>query len=210
MNLTEMRSLVRKDMHDENSGNYRWTDDELNRHITHAVTEFSEAIPLQQKATLTTTGGSREVSLTTLSGRVMIEAVEYPLAQYPAAYPRFSLWGDTLTLLGDEIPDGSNCSIFYGKLHTLDSGCSTIPSVYEDLIACGACGFAAIEWALEAINKINSGGPDTPIKLSTWGETKLNYFRAELKSMGRRNTVRVSQLYVPNVPAQSQSTDPGS
>ena len=28
---------------------------------------------------------------------------------------RFSIWGDTLTLLGADIPDGSHCNIFYGE-----------------------------------------------------------------------------------------------
>ena len=33
MNLSEMRTIVRRDLHDEDAGNYRWTDDELDRHI---------------------------------------------------------------------------------------------------------------------------------------------------------------------------------
>ena len=45
MNLTEMRNIVRRDLHDEDSDNYRWTDDELNRHIAHTVKEFSEYMP---------------------------------------------------------------------------------------------------------------------------------------------------------------------
>ena len=52
MNLADMRLLVRRDLHDEDVNNYRWTDDELNRHIAHALKDFSRAIPLQQKATL--------------------------------------------------------------------------------------------------------------------------------------------------------------
>ena len=41
MNLSEMRAIVRRDLHDEDANNYRWTDDELNRHIAHAVKDFS-------------------------------------------------------------------------------------------------------------------------------------------------------------------------
>jgi hypothetical protein len=157
MTLTDMIALVRKDLHDEDSGNYRWTDLTLTRHIAHAVKEFSEAVPLQSKATLATSSGSREVSLTSLTGRVMVEAVEYPVGQFPALYPRFSLWGDTLILLGENIPDGSNCYVYYGQTHTLGAT-STIPAVYEDLITWGACGYAAIEWALYTINRVNNGG----------------------------------------------------
>ena len=54
MTLSEMRTIVRRDLHDEDASNYRWTDDELDRHIAHAVKDFSEALPLEQKATKAT------------------------------------------------------------------------------------------------------------------------------------------------------------
>ncbi len=208
MNLTEMRTIVRRDLHDEDSQNYRWTDDELNRHIAHAVKDFSEAIPYEQKATKATSSGSREIDISTITDRIMVEAVEYPLDKFPKRYQRFSLWADTLTLLGDEVPDGSNAYIYYGKLHTLGES-STIPAMYEDLIAAGAGGYAAIEWAVYAINRVNVGGTLTPGEFLAWGKEKLNYFKAELKRLGRRNRVRIRSLYKPYYPAVSKSTDYG-
>jgi hypothetical protein len=56
-----MRAIVRRDLHDEDAANYRWTNDELDRHIAHAVKDFSEAIPYEQKTTIATTAGSREI-----------------------------------------------------------------------------------------------------------------------------------------------------
>lgn len=209
MNLSEMRTIVRRDLHDEDSDNYRWTDNELDRHIAHAVKDFSEASPLEQKAVIATTSGSREIDVASLSDRVMVEAVEYPVGQFPKRYQRFSLWGDKLTLLGDEVPDGSNCNVYYGKLHSLTTQSSTIPSRYEDLIAAGACGYAAVEWAAYAINRVNVGGQGTPDEFGRWGEEKLKYFRDELKRLGRRNRVRVRQLYRPYYPVVSRSTDYG-
>jgi hypothetical protein len=41
MDLNTMRSIVRRDLKDEDAQNYRWSDDELDRHIAHAVKEFS-------------------------------------------------------------------------------------------------------------------------------------------------------------------------
>lgn len=209
MNLTEMRAILRRDLKDEDSNNYRWTDDELNRHISHAVKDFSEAVPLEQKTTKATTSGSREIDISSLTDRVMIEAVEYPVDKFPKKLQRFSPWGDTLTILGDVVPDGSNANIYYGKLHTLDSQNSTIPTKYEDLIATGACGYAAIEWASYAINRVNVGGTETPTEFLTWGNEKLEYFRSELKRLSRRNRVRVRSLYRPYYPPLSKSTDYG-
>ena len=209
MNLTEMRAIVRRDLHDEDSENYRWTNDELDRHIAHAVRDFSEAIPYEQKATKATTSGSREIDISTITDRITVEAVEYPVGRFPKRYQRFALWADTMTLLGDEVPDGSNAYIYYGKLHTLDGGTSTIPARDEDLIAPGACGYAAVEWAVYAINRVNVGGTPTPQELLTWGNEKLGFFKSELKRLGRRNRIRVRTLYKPYYPVKSKTTDYG-
>ena len=209
MNLTEMRTIVRRDLKDEDAANYRWTNDELDRHINHAVRDFSEAIPYEQKAVKATTSGSREIDISTITDRIMVEVVEYPVDKFPKKYQRFSLWADILTILGSEVPDGSNAYIYYGKLHTLDTEGSTIPTMYEDLIATGACGYAAVEWAVYAINRVNVGGTPTPRELLTWGREKLDYFRQELKRLGRRNRIRIRTLYKPYYPPLSKSTDYG-
>ena len=207
MNLAEMITLVRKDLRDQDSQNYRWTDDELTRHINRAVREFSEEIPLPARATLPTTADSREVDISALAGRVMVEAVEYPLGSFPPDYQQFTVWGDTLTIISGVEPDGSNCYIYYGALHTLDAGGSTIPTKYEDIIAAGACGYAAVEWAVYAVNRVNVGGTVTSREYLEWGDRKLKYFRQELKRLGRKNRVRVSSLYQPYNPVVNQSRD---
>ena len=83
MNLSEMRAIVRRDLKDEDAANYRWTDNELDRHINHAVRELSEAIPYEQKATKATTADSRDIDIASLSDRIMVQAVEYPVDKFP-------------------------------------------------------------------------------------------------------------------------------
>ena len=209
MNLTEMRTIIRRELKDEDAINYRWTDDELNRNIAHAVKDFSEAIPYEQKATIATTSGSREVDISTIPDLINVEAVEYPVDQFPKRYQRFSLWADKVTLLGDEVPDGSNAYIYYGKLHDIDASSSTIPVMYEELIAIGACGYAATEWAAYTINRVNVGGDATPREFLTWGKEKLNLFRSELKRLGRKNRIRIRSFYRPYYQVVSKSTDYG-
>lgn len=209
MNLTDMRAIVRRDLHDEDANNYRWTNDELDRHIVHAVKDYSGAVPREQKATKATTTGSREIDIATVTDRIMVAAVEYPVGEFPPQYQRFTLWGDTVTLLGNELPNGSNAYIYYGKLHTLDVSSSTIPARHEDLIATGACGYAAVEWAVYAVNRVNVGGTPAPGELLKWGKEKLDFFRAELKRLGRQNRVRVRALYQPYSAPVSKTTDFG-
>jgi len=209
MNLNEMRTKVRRDLHDEDEENYRWTNDEVDSHIAHTVRDFSNAIPLEQKATKATTSGLREIDISSLSDRIMIQAVEYPVGQFPKRYQRFACWGDTLALLGNDVPDGSNAYIYYGNLHTLNSQTSTIPQQYEDLISEGACGYAAIELAVYSINRLNIGSKVTSEEFQNWGREKLKYFRGELKRLGRRNRVLLRQLYQPYHPPVSKTTDYG-
>jgi len=195
MNISEMLSLVRKDLKDEVTP-YQWSDAELTRHIERAVKELSERVPLPAKATLATTPGSREVDISGLSDRITVQAVEYPIDSSPTSYQRFSIWGDTLTIINGDEPNGSNCYVYYGKLHTLDADGSTIPSKYEDLIASGACGYAAIEWAAYAINRVNVGGAMTPREYRIWGNERLRMFKDGLKRLGRRQRIRTQQLFI--------------
>jgi len=194
MNLTDMITLVRRDLRDETTP-YQWSDDELTRHINRALKQLSERVPLPAKATLATTADSREIDISSVTDRVMVQAVEYPVDEFPKRYQRFSIWGDTLTIIGGDEPDGSNCHIYYGKLHTLDATTSTIPPKHEDLVATAACGYAAVSWAAYSINRVNVGGAMTPGEFLTWGKERLKTFDDALKRLGRRQRIRTQQLY---------------
>jgi hypothetical protein len=209
MNLNEMRAMIRRDLHDEEAGSYRWTDGEIDRNISRAVREFSHAVPEERSIAKATTGGSRSLDIADLADRVMVEAVEYPASQFPPQFQRFSVWGDLLTLLGQEVPDGSEARIYYGKVHTLDAAGSTVPRLYEDLVAEGAAGYAAVQWALYAINRVNTGGIQTPDALLAWGKANLELFCDHLKTAGRNNRVRARSLYLPFKSIKSGSTDYG-
>lgn len=194
MNISEMITLVRRDLKDESSP-YLWSDDELTRHVGRSLRELSERLPLPAKAILPTVSGSRELDISSLTSRVMVQAVEYPLDQFPAEYQRFSIWGDTLIIISGPEPDGSNCAVYYGTLHTIDASGSTLPSKYEDLVALGACGYAAISQAAFAVNRVNVGGKMTADEYRTWGNERLVIFKESLKRLGRRQRLRTQQLF---------------
>jgi hypothetical protein len=210
MDLPTMRARVRKDLHDEDSTSYRWTDDILDRHIARAVYDFSLSIPREAKATLQTTPGSREIDISSLSDRVSIEAVEYPVDQYPQVFVRYQLWGNILTLLVDSEPSAAeNVYIYYSRQHTLDATTSTLPPHLEDLVALGAAAYAALEWANYAQNRVNVGGDDVWRRYLVWGRERMAQFHKELKRYGYKNRVRARTLYKPALPIKSQSSDWG-
>ncbi len=205
--ITGIRGRVRTDLHDEDSQDYRWTDAELDRHIGRAVNELSLAVPLEAKATVITAAGSREVSIAGLSDRVAVEAVEYPTGRYPPFYVRFSVWMDTLTMHIDGVPvAGETVAVHYTRPHTLDAAGSTVPPPLEDLVATGATGYAALEWASFATNRINVGGEEVWRQYLAWGQDRISAFLSGLAERGRRNTIRARSLYTPSRLPEDKTT----
>ena len=199
--LADIRARVRQDLHDEDSAAYIWTDAVLQRHIEHAVADYSIHAPLEQKSTLTTTSGSRDISISTLAGLLAVERVEWPVGEYPPQYVGFALWGTTLTLDVAGAPAGvENVYVYWTKEHLVDGSGSTVPLPHEDVIAVGAVAYAAHDRETLTINKINVGG-------EVWGRYKaladerMATFQKELKRLGRANTVRQRRLYSTDAPS---------
>lgn len=202
--IADLRDALRIELHDE--ADERWADAVLDRHLQRAARELAFVWPREQKTTLQTTAGSRELSTTSLTARVRILAVEYPVGQYPAAYVQFSHFGDTLTLLVEQTPGGAeNVAVYWGSLHTLDSMTSTLPPAAEDAVVTGAAGYAAIEWASFATNRANVGGPEAVEDYLAWGERQLARFQAMLSRFGDSGRLRSSRLFVPERGEASQS-----
>jgi hypothetical protein len=195
--LTDIRTRVRKDLHDTDPATHRWTDTQLDRHVEHALDDLALAVPLEKTATLATTNGSRDLSLAALTGLIAVEAVEYPTGQYRPAYVPSSRWGDTLTLDVDPAPNGGNAKLYYTGRHTLDGSGSTIPAHFEDIVVLGASAYAAIELSSYTTDLVNTGGASVPRQYAEWGRTWLSAFRQLLHQHSRDNRVRRRRLYVP-------------
>lgn len=198
MTLTNMRNRLRIDLHDNDSANYLWTDDHLDRHLGRALRELSTVQPRPDVTTIQTGPDGRSVSLATLTDLVRVEAVEFPVGESPPSYVDYSLRGAALTLLTYEPPGpDQSVKVHYGRLHTLDAATSTIPPHLEELLLAGAAGYAAMDWSVHAINSINLGGPDTWRHFLVWGQEKLSHFRQSLATLSRRTSLRVRRLYRP-------------
>jgi hypothetical protein len=204
--LATLRDALRTELHDEDADSYRWPDETLDRHIERAVRELSQVWPVEQKTTLQTTPGSRDVSIADLDGLVRLEAVEYPVGAWPPAFVQFAAWAGTLTLLIDAPPsDAADIHVYWGGVHTLDLSSSTLPAIAEEVVLHGAAGYAALEWASFATNRANVSGTDAVRHYQEWGAGRLVLFTAELGKLGRNSRLRASSLYAPARPRPSQS-----
>ncbi|MBI2767653.1 MAG: hypothetical protein HYX53_17280 [Chloroflexi bacterium] len=191
--LSDVRDRVRKDLRDTDAAAYRWSDAQLERHIDHALTEVSLALPQEKTATLATTSGSRELSLAALDV-IEVERVEYPLGSYPPEYVGFATWATSLMLQVDALPVGAPAKLYFTARHTLDGTGTSLSPQQVDLVAMGAGAYAALEQAIYAADRITTGA-DAAGGYADWGRARLTAFQQLLLQYGRRNRVRGNRLY---------------
>jgi hypothetical protein len=208
--LATIRANVRKDLHDEDAAAYRWTDAVLQRHIERALREFSFFAPLEKKNTVSTVAGTRDIDISALAPRLRLVAVEWPTGAYPPTYIPFIVWGDTLTLDVVGAPTSiQNVSVLWHGVHTIN-GTTTFPATDDDLIALGSAGFAALDWASFAMNRVSVGGQAVWGRYEEFGRARLDEFFDRLKKLPQYSQVRTSQMYPPQeARLKSQTTDPG-
>jgi hypothetical protein len=190
-----MRTLVRRDLKDEDNANYRWQDNEIDRAIQRAVAELSRYAPREMKSTIATVDGSREVDISSLTDRVLVDRLEFPVAKTPRSFQRFDVFQETITLIGDAEGDGGNCYIYWGKVHTLDGSTSTIPSYLEDVLALGAAAYAVLAQTQYRTDTAGFGGEQADRDYQSWGNAMLKQFTAQLKRFGRGRKLKISQFY---------------
>jgi hypothetical protein len=193
--LTTMTTLVRRDLKDEDSSKYRWQDNEIQRAISRALYDLSRAVPREMKTTIATTDGSREIDISSLTDRISVDRVEFPIDATPRQFQRFTVYQDTLTLIGDAEGDGEDCYIYWGKVHTLDGSTSTIPSYLEDVLALGAAAYAVLAQAQYRTDAADFGGERADTDYQSWGKAMLKEFRDQLKRYGKGRKLKISTFY---------------
>ena len=184
MDLATMRARVREDLQDEDAQNYRWTNDQVDGAIERVVTEFSIVHPIQQQDDIATVGSSRDIDISSLSGLIRVESVEFPIGQNPSYYQKFRIWQDTIQM-GDE-GDGGDARVRWYKEHTLDAESSTIPTQFEEIIVLGATGYLAASASVYTVDKATIAGKWATINFLKWGEQRLDRYEKKLKALKSR------------------------
>ncbi len=184
MDLTTMRGRVREDLQDEDAQNYRWTNDQVDGAIERVVTEFSIVSPIQQQDDIATVGSSRDIDISSLTGLIKVESVEFPIGENPSYYQKFRIWQDTIQM-SDE-GDGGDARVKWYKEHTLDAESSTIPSQLEEIIVLGATGYLATSASVYTVDKATIAGKWATINFLKWGEQRLDRYEKKLKALKSR------------------------
>jgi hypothetical protein len=193
MNLTEMRARVREDLQDTDSENYRWTDDEVDGAIDRAVMEYSLYAAIEQQDDIATIDGEIELDISSLTGLLKVESVEFPIGQSPKYYQRTEYWAGHLYM--DDEGDGENARVRWLKKHTLDVNSTTIPTEHEEIIVLGATGYLAMSASAYTVDRATIAGRHGTVSYKAWGIERLKRYDQKLQQIARSNKVISKQLY---------------
>ena len=194
MNMTEMRARVREDLQDTDSQNYRWTDDEVDGAIERIVKEYSLHAPIEQQDDIATTDGDTELDISSLSGLLKVESVEFPIGRTPKYLQRTEYWAGKLYM--EDGGDGEDARVRWLKKHTLTAGSTTIPAGHEEIIVLGATGYLAMSASAYTVDRASIAGRHATINFKAWGRERLDHYDKKLKAIARTSKVIPKELYV--------------
>jgi len=192
MNLVGMVARVREDLKDTDALNYIWTDDEVDGAIDRVVMEYSIHAPIEQQTDIATTDGDTEIDLTSLSGLLRVESVEFPIGKAPRYLQRFELWTGHVYM--EDEGDGSNARVRWLKKHTLGTE-TTIPAEHEEIIVLGATGYLAMSASAYTVDRATIAGHYATINYKAWGKERLDRYDKKLKAISRSSRVTQRELY---------------
>jgi hypothetical protein len=193
MDLTEMIAMVREDLQDTDSQNYRWTDDEIDGAIDRVVMEYSIHAPIEQQDDIATTGGDTELEISSLTGLLKIESVEFPIGKFPKYMQRTEYWAGHLYMQDEG--DGTDARVRWLKKHTLTAGSTTIPAEHEKIIVLGATGYLAMSASAATVDRAFIAGRYGTTSYRAWGKERLDRYDQKLKAISRSSRVITRDLY---------------
>jgi len=193
MNLTEMRARVREDLQDTDPENYRWSDDEVDAVIDRVVMEYSLHTPIEEQDDIATTEDEAEIDISSLTGLLKIESVEFPIGYKPKYFQRIDYWSGQL-YMADE-GNGNDARVRWLKKHTLDAGSTTVPTEHEEIIVLGATGYLAMSASAYTVDRASIAGRHATINYKAWGTERLSRYDRKLKAVSRISKVIPRQLY---------------
>ena len=157
MSLNTLRDNLRDDLKDLDSGDYAWSDDELDRHILRAAKEYEASWPLLATANRAGDGITRRFDLSTEPGLLVCQRVEYETDRNPPQYLAFFQdEDDQVLILGETVPQaGKDLRFWIATSYTLTSTTTNIPSEHQPGILGGAWGFAVQAFARYAERRVN-------------------------------------------------------
>lgn len=185
--LAALRDRVEARLQD--SGNLRWSTDDVDEGIRTALQQYSRRHPDHGISTITLSAAGREISISTITDLIRVEKVwwDYDSSTpgYPPVWRQFEVWPGSLLYIDDaeEPASGDNVRIWYSKRQTiedLDSAtATTFPAEDEDVMVTGGAYFCAHQRSMELAEGLQVDR-DVVKRLEDWADERGKNFRYQL------------------------------
>lgn len=147
--LSAIKTKIRQLLKDESGVDFGNT--EIDTHIGNCLTEISQRSPYKDKETLSTTEGSRELdisSITNLLGIPQCMGLEYPVGNYPRDYRNHrQIDAGTIEIDTNLTPgDAESVYLYCHKVHQLTELLSTLTPQLELVLIKGVVAYVALAW----------------------------------------------------------------
>jgi len=182
--LTTLRDRV--EAHLQDSGNTRWSTDDLDEAIRQALEQYSRQNPNTAIGSIALTANGREISLASLTGLLRVEKVwwDYDSSTpgYPPNWRQFQVWPGSILYVDDpsEPQNGDVVRVWYTKKHTLNAldsaTATTIPDEDISYLVMGAAHFAALSRAVELSESMTTDH-DVVKRLTEWADNAGKNYR---------------------------------
>ncbi len=156
--------------------------------VTRAEKDSTAAIHAVGKdvgLTIVTTEYEQDIDISGIVDVIRVWRAEYPIerpSHYPRNYRNVNVFGDTLTLDINLIPDDAEeVHLYLLKKHTLTDKTSTLDTQHETVLIQGVSARAAINKGREQFNALNVGGVNVGTNMVSWGQSQLGLYREALK-----------------------------
>jgi len=168
--LSQVRTVVRQLLNDElvPGENLDFKDDEIDVHIWRLVHQISMVRPRVVWETVSTTAGSRELSVASISDLLSVNRAEYRTGQTPPSYRNVLVKDSSTVLLDVYFSPSGNETVYLEchKLHTLTEAESTLDPQGDNCLILGVTAGVALAWvnsvranvksALSLLTNVNS------------------------------------------------------
>ena len=158
--LVDFRAWLRLDLNDPAASGQRFADADLDRAVTRAAADLTQAWPRVTDTEHVVAAASRSVALGgSFAGILEVEEVEIPYgaagaeATYPPTLVPFKLSADkaSVYVFSPEVPAASQrIRIRWTSAHSITAGSTTVPTELDSLVALGAYGFCALAYSTPA------------------------------------------------------------
>jgi len=158
--LTLLRTDVLADLRDAGTN---WSNAQIDRAIGQALGVYNLANPRQVTHALTgislrtitlSAAAPGGLGATDYAALVNVESVEYPIAEWPPRYVRFSVFGAVLTMDVDAVPVAAAVNVQALLTHSLGAT-GTIEDADRELMAVGAARYALLQYIGDASESVN-------------------------------------------------------